>query len=566
MSDDPRACGSLAVDCSGQLHFVYGHSPFLNYRGSAVNPSLANTYRVCAGEFVMGLGRAVRAGLWFGLLLVLGCGSDESDAVSACSEDAACGGNGRVCFRSQCVQGCDDTSNCPSGLTCTEGACVRIESQACENPQDCRAPTSLCETMIGAECVNGTCRYQPVSCEAPPRPSCRDGDSTFVSYERQGQCDPNTGACEYTEIESSCANCAEVCLSSCRDDSECTNPCRRPGTCINNIPGEPARCVPGDPVVDGSRCNDEDPCSSADQCLAGVCVGEPIANGERCEDAPGLCTSGECVGCARNSDCDDGSPCTVGSCENNECVQTPVATTPVTSCALEGSADGVCADGACVECIDVTQCDDGNACTVETCGPESTCTQVFAEDGTSCGDVSGSACVQGVCVEPECNVAANCDDGDPCTDDICDNFSCRNPVSPDQTSCSPDGGSRCVSGVCMEPECRTASQCNDGRACTIDECVSFSCRNTQAGNGSSCGGGNVCSNGDCVECINASDCGISDQCIFWSCSSNRCQSDIRQGDPCFGEDFLCGICDAFGNCESNDDPGGPGDEIPICFE
>ncbi|MEM6558654.1 MAG: hypothetical protein AAF605_02615 [Myxococcota bacterium] len=527
-----------------------------------MNPSLANAYRVCTGEFVMGFGRAVRLGLCFGLLVVLGCGSDEGDDDPPCSADAECGGNGRVCFRSQCLQGCDDVSDCPNGLTCSEGACVRIESQACDNAQDCRAPSPTCETMAGAECINGTCRYQPLSCESPPRPLCRDNDSTFVSYAREGQCDSNTGECQYTEIESSCPNCAEVCLSSCRDDSECSSECRRPGTCVNNIPGEPARCVPGDPIVDGSECNDEDPCSTGDQCLAGTCVGEPIANGERCEDAPGLCDRGDCVGCARDSDCDDGSPCTVGSCEEDSCVQTPIAATPLTSCALDGGADGLCSEGACVECIDVTQCDDGNPCTLDTCEPDSTCSQVLAEDGISCGEVEGSTCVQGACVAPECIVAANCDDGNPCTDDICDDFSCSNPVLADQTSCSSDGGSRCVGGVCTEPECRTASECDDGQVCTVAQCVSFTCQYTEASDGSNCGGGNVCSDGDCVECITSANCGISTDCISFSCSSNRCQERVNEGFPCFTFD-TCGECDAFGNCVPEDS--GPG-EIPICLQ
>ncbi|HET8946004.1 MAG TPA: hypothetical protein VFQ07_03405, partial [Candidatus Polarisedimenticolia bacterium] len=115
--------------------------------------------------------------------------------------------------------------------------------------------------------------------------------------------------------------------------------------------------------------------------------------------------------------CDDGDPCTVDRCDHatGECVHPPVI------------------------------CDDFNPCTTETCDPETGCRSDPIPDGASCGPAvtcqAPAVCQAGQCVSGR----LNCDDGDPCTSDGCD----------DQT------------GECVHS---TAGVCNDFNGCTLDSC------------------------------------------------------------------------------------------------
>ncbi len=75
----------------------------------------------------------------------------------------------------------------------------------------------------------------------------------------------------------------------------------------------------------------------------------------------------------------------------------------------------------------------------------------------------------------------DCNDGNPCTRDVCDSYNtsgtiscdpedidyrCVHPSVPDGTSCG--GGNVCVSGACGENLC-AGVDCDDGNACTVDE-------------------------------------------------------------------------------------------------
>src|SRR5262249_18715246 len=129
-------------------------------------------------------------------------------------------------------------------------------------------------------------------------------------------------------------------------------------------------------LVSTTSCNDTDLCT-LDACdtllgcqhqpteLAAHCSDGNACNGkETCNPATGTCQPGS------PPVCNDNDACTTDSCDPLlECVHTPTAT--------------------------AQSCDDHNACN----GFE------------SCNAVSG-ACQAGV--------AVNCDDGNPCTDDVCD--------------------------------------------------------------------------------------------------------------------------------------------------
>jgi hypothetical protein len=59
--------------------------------------------------------------------------------------------------------------------------------------------------------------------------------------------------------------------------------------------------------------------------------------------------------------------------------------------------------------------------------------------------------------QPECERAADCDDGDDCSVDVCDaaNGACSNAPADDGTKCDFDG----LPGQCMSGVCEVADQC-----------------------------------------------------------------------------------------------------------
>lgn len=89
--------------------------------------------------------------------------------------------------------------------------------------------------------------------------------------------------------------------------------------------------------------------------------------------------------CQTNANCDDGNACTTDTCNNGTCVYTPIT------------------------------CNDSNACTTDTCNPASGC--VYTP--ITCNDNDG-------CTTDTCNPASgcvytpvDCNDNDPCTTDSC---------------------------------------------------------------------------------------------------------------------------------------------------
>ena len=156
---------------------------------------------------------------------------------------------------------------------------------------------------------------------------------------------------------------------------------------------------------------------------------------------------GECpTGCQANvSVCDDGNACTSDSCGAN---------------------------GACQH--DAVSCDDGNPCTADVCNASTGCLTA-PNDGASCDDGNGctsqDACVGTVCrgtaIAGCCATSAECDDGDNCTDDTCTNGQCAN--APHDCAVAD----KCLAGFCdaATGACgTTAVSCNDGNVCTDDSC------------------------------------------------------------------------------------------------
>jgi hypothetical protein len=134
--------------------------------------------------------------------------------------------------------------------------------------------------------------------------------------------------------------------------------------------------------------------------------------------------------CAADVDCFDGNPCTTDACSGGSCRSTAVADgSPCADGSVCNGAEtcrgGVCTAGATLDC------DDGDACTADTCAA-----------ATGCRHTPLAGC-------PACGTAGDCDDGNPCTDDLCD---------PLAGCVHADNGLPCSDGN----PCTTGDVCRDG--------------------------------------------------------------------------------------------------------
>ncbi len=128
-------------------------------------------------------------------------------------------------------------------------------------------------------------------------------------------------------------------------------------------------------------------------------------------------------------------------------------------------------------------CDDGNPCTDDVCDPVNGCTQRPSPNGTQCetaGGCSVGTCAAGACTlgaSCRCTLDAECDDSNVCDGtETCDVAagSCRAGAA---LSCAQDTNT-CTAEVC-DPIAGCVSQVTgDGSACTVDKatgCVTGSC-------------------------------------------------------------------------------------------
>ncbi len=290
--------------------------------------------------------------------------------------------------------------------------------------------------------------------------------------------------------------------------------------------GRPAPSPCGD-------CDDANPCT-VDACADTACTHTP--DDALCADDGLACTTAQCdpaLGCVQRPDdgaCDDAVACTVDACGAAGCTHTPD-------------------DGAC---------DDGIACTRDSCGGAGGCLNV--PDDALCS--AGQFCRDGGCAEPpRCASMGDprCDDGVACTTDTCDLTTGRCVYVNDDAAC--DDGLFCNGTQACAPfrGCILASvpRCDDGIPCTIDQCdeAADACESLPedrlCGDGTFCNGAERCDvgAGGCASGA-APDCDDADACTTDRCDArlDRCASSTRDADGDGDGDARCGG----GDCDDAD--------------
>jgi hypothetical protein len=351
-------------------------------------------------------------------------------------------------------RGCQGASECDDGDECTTDECDRWtgqcvhQSSCCASPADCDDGQACTEDV----CEGGACKHAPLQGCCAGNADCDDGDACT-----EDTCDPTTRACGHRRLPGCCTADAQ-----CDDDDPCTR-----DACIGLQCGhEPvAGCCAGN-----ADCGDGDPCTT-DACdttrhecshtaVTGCCHnagecndGNPCTT-DTCSSTTHQCGHAPVAGCCNaSSGCDDGNACTTDVCTvNHTCVHSPVPgccnsaaeCNDGNSCTNDGcdTATHLCTHtGVSGCCTGNAQCDDGNVCNgAETCDGTNTC-----QPGT----------------------ALNCNDGDACTVDTCNPQSgCQHATLDcnDGNACTTDG---CDSGTgCTH----TTVDCDDADVCTVDGC------------------------------------------------------------------------------------------------
>ena len=394
--------------------------------------------------------------------------------------------------------GCTEDWECEDGEKCTidtcgdDGKCHHVWDPdcGCTGPWDCDDgdPCTL------DFCQNGACGFEPdPTCQCQGDWQCNDGDECTID-----QCGDN-GKCYYTpNPECGCQTSMD-----CDDGDICTadfcvqGECQHVGVPLPECMGECST------VKD---CDDKDPCT-ADFCVNGTCQHAKIPD-----------CGGECQG---PWDCDDGDKCTSDFCIDGVCENIPIP-----GCGLEctGSwqcddgndcTEDVCSDnGKCMyleipncpsECTSAWQCEDGDTCTSDFC-VEGTCQSIpipgcVTPDCKKDSDcVASNPCAVGACVGGKCQFEImECWDGDPCTNDVCQNGACIFLPIPGCPS-----------------ECDGPWDCEDGNPCTADFCLSGKCENLPI---PGCG----------VGCQSAADCADAGPCTDKGCVNGQCTWKLAAG-------------------------------------
>lgn len=357
----------------------------------------------------------------------------------------------------------------------------------------------------------------------------------------------------------------------CDDDNDCTeDKCLAEEGCANEL-------------LESGPCEDGNPCTVADHCVAGTCLGDPVEcdDGNPCTD--NVCTdTGGCEYPANIGACDDEDPCTVADhCQEGSCSGTALSCECQTDADCAPLEDGDLCNGTLVcdvqavpyKCVvaegsEVTcPAPEGEDafCLQAHCDPATgLCSEIPFHEGLLCdnGDpcTVKSECQDGVCAAGE---PINCNDGKPCTEDQCEAGDCLNtPVDgecDDGNACTI--GDHCEDGACSFDGILT---CNDDNLCTDDSChPTNGCVHTL--NAVPCDDGDSCTTGDHCHlggCIGGQElaCDDGNPCTQDVCADVQGCLHLFSDDPCDDDDPCTtidkcenGVCTGSGNLDCNDD-------------
>ncbi|MCB9557475.1 MAG: hypothetical protein H6707_15310 [Deltaproteobacteria bacterium] len=368
---------------------------------------------------------------------------DHLSPEGACMTDYSCNPKTGKCENGPVADGkaCDDGFQCTVNDVCSAGKCVGSASVGKANPK--------CECQTDADCVpfedgnlcNGTlfCDKAANKCliNTATVVKCDPGSNTACA---ESSCDPKDGLCKMKAVNelgscddgNACTNydkclagqCVGTDICECYSKADCAakedgNPCT--GTLICDNTKVPHRCLTDPTTVPFCSADNDTDC---------------VKN--KCNPADGKC---QMVNLQDGTSCDDQNPCTsADSCKSGSCNAGPKV------CQCENNADCAALEDGDL-CNGTLYCDKAsfpyvckvNPATIVSCSTanDSTCSK------NTCAPSSGSCAMTAV------NEGGSCDDGDSCTtNDSCKSGSCQGTGTCDQcqldSDCAPfEDGNKC---------------------------------------------------------------------------------------------------------------------------
>ena len=386
---------------------------------------------------------------------------DVCDSASGYHADGAGGCTTDLCVPNPCVEA--NRSECRSDgsdVACDCDAGHHFEGESCVIDEVC-LPDSC--SMAGACSLVGG--VVSCACEAGHLGDACEACDVDGGYHDDGAGDcttdpclpnpctmPDRGVCTASGSNAVCGcdlGFHEDGVGGCTMDPCTPDPCSASGqACRVDGSGEAECYVP--------TCDDSNPCTD-DSFEGGTCVFTPRGDGTACSTT--LCITGQtCTGivCGGGgaTDCDDGNACTVDSCDDVTGCESTTDVNLVPDDGVGCTADS-CATGFPEHVADDTRCDDAAWCTgVEMCAPSAP-----GADAAGCvvSDVPSAPGVDGPCGSWRCDepsdrfvldalgAGTSCNDGLACTTaDQCDGSgACRGSVTA--TCGTSDPGDTCAS-------------------------------------------------------------------------------------------------------------------------
>jgi len=504
-----------------------------------------------------GLVASLAIGLLFG---VSACGDDAGQGVSGSKvDDVATNDAGTLDNDTGTVDAGTSTadtgaSNADTGTT-NEDATVDAGDDNCPGGAGCPCQQSN-------ECDGGFCIDTPAGkrCAAPCTDSC-----------------PSGFACK--TVKSGSGDLATICVPSfmrlcnpCKASKECESLGIADAACVDQ--GEQGAFC-GAPCAKHADCPDGYGCAKI-KTVEGGTTSQCVRNPDKTGGPPGLCAcskqaiaTGAATFCSKTFK----DPKTKGDvvCKGTRtCAEAGLGpcSAPAPSAEKCDSVDNDC-DGT----TDENACDDDNPCTEDACVPAS------GSDKAQCSnnklhkvpcDADGNACTEGdICDSGACKPGKpkNCDDGNPCTTDFCDQAKGCTQTDDNGAPCD-DGnpctlGEICGGGACMAGKPKT---CASPDPCVVAKCkpTDGKCVFSDAPDGLGCVDATKCTKDDvCTKGICAGkvvDCNDSNACTDDACDAKSGCTHKTNNHPCSDNNK----CTANDGCATGKCVGLPIDVTTVC--
>ncbi len=248
----------------------------------------------------------------------VGCTDDScNEATNSCDN---------VANNANCDNGlfCDGSETCSATLDCQAGTAVNCNDGVGCTDDSCNEVTDSCDNVANdANCDNGlfcdgseTCSAT-LDCQSGSAVNCDDGVGCT-----DDSCNEATNSCNSVANNANCDNgvfCdgAETCSATLDCQTGTTVNCDDGIGCTADACNEGTNACDNTPdntaCDDGLFCNGAETCSGVSDCIAGS---DPCP-GQTCDEATNACSGGG--GCITNPDCDDLNACTVDTCSAGVC-------------------------------------------------------------------------------------------------------------------------------------------------------------------------------------------------------------------------------------------------------